>query len=559
MTSIKPAGDLAGPPMAISFGSTRELTTGNWRTLRPQYVTRPSPCNLDCPAGTDVRAFLARAADGDVEGAWHTIRRHNPLPGVCGRVCYHPCEADCNRAALDQPVAVHAIERAIADEARRRRLDPLVATGEPQIRRVGVVGAGPAGLSCAYQLALRGYPVTVFDEHAAPGGMLRYGIPAYRLPRPALDREIALLERMGITFVAGVRVGTIVGVPELSSFAALFLAVGAQLPRHSRIAGDHLPGIEPGLDLLRAINGGANRSLFGSAIIIGGGNTAIDTARVALRLGAEPTIVYRRGREEMPAHPDEVAQAEAEGVAFVFNAAPLRFLERDDRVGGVELQRMRPGARDASGRPAPEPIPGSTFTVRAHHVFLAIGEEVDVDALHAFVLAANGRLRADGWGRTKKPAVFAGGDAATGAGTVAAAIGSGRRTADAIDAWLQDRPLPDEIALERVPSDDLNLFYFQRSLRAVPRAHDTPRAVRSFDEIVSRLTWDQTMAEARRCITCGACTSCDNCYVFCPDAAIVPERETGTYAIDLTHCKGCGICAAECPRGAVVLVPEEPR
>ena len=557
MVSIKPLrSGPPGTPMAVSLRSTRELATGNWRTFRPERVERPSPCNLDCPAGTDVRAFLQFAAEGDVARAWHTIRRHNPFPGICGRVCYHPCELGCNRTALDEAVNIHAIERAIASEARRRRIDPEPIAASALSSRVGIVGAGPAGLSCAYHLARRGYPVTVFDDNFEPGGMLRYGIPRYRLPRRTLDREVAMLSRMGITFVSGAHVGATSGAPDLSSYAALFLAIGAQRSKRSRVPGDSLRGVRSGLDLLREVNSGGSAPVFGRTIVIGGGNTAIDAARVALRLGADVTVAYRRSTADMPAHPDEIAQAREEGIHFVEYVAPVKFVGSGGRLTGVECQRMRPGEPDESGRPRPEPIPGSTFTITADQALTAIGEEVDVETLHRFALSNGGRLRADRWGRTSRAGIFAGGDAATGAGTVAEAIGSGRRAADAIDAHLQGRDLVEEGTAERVGRPDLNLFYFAPHPRAIPRSEPDPR---TFDEVVAGLGWPQAVAEAQRCFTCGACTACDNCYVFCPDAAIVPNRATLAYEIDLTHCKGCGICATECPRGAIILRPEEQR
>lgn len=559
MVSIKPVnGATADLPGSVSTNSTRDLATGNWRTYKPLYVTRPSPCNLDCPAGTDVRAFLSAAAAGDVEGAWRTIRRANPFPGVCGRVCYHPCESQCNRAGFDEAVAIHAVERAIAAEARRLRLDPE-PTAVDQSRRIGVVGAGPAGLSCAYHLARRGYGVTVYDERLEPGGMLRYGIPAYRLPRATLDAEIGLLRRMGITFVNGVRIGKTNGAPDLTAYAAIFLASGAQRSRAAKIPGENLRGVMSGLDMLRQVNGGVGMPFIGKAVIVGGGNTALDAARVALRLGAEPTIVYRRAREDMPAHPDEIAQAEAEGVSFTFHAAPIRLIEKYGRVAEVECQRMRPGEPDASGRRRPEPIPGATFTIPADHVLTAIGEEVEVEALHAFAASTDGRLRADDRGRTSKRAVFAGGDAATGAGTVVEAIGSGRRAAEAMDAYLHGQPLPEDAPAERVGPEALNLFYFRHSPRAILRTRDTRQATRTFDEVVRGLAWHQAVSEAERCFTCGSCSSCDNCYVFCPDVAVVRDPARAHYEVDFTHCKGCGICAAECPRGAIALVPEEQR
>jgi NADPH-dependent glutamate synthase beta subunit-like oxidoreductase len=546
----------SGIGAAVSFRSTRELRTGHWRTFRPERATRPSPCNLDCPVGTDVRSVLSLAAEGDVEGAWRAVMRHNPLPGVCGRVCYHPCEARCNRDVLDEPVAVHSVERALADEARRRGIAPEAGAVDPLATRVGIIGAGPAGLACAYHLARLGHAVTLMDENHAPGGMLRYGIPEYRLPRQILDDELALIERAGVTFVAGARAGAADG-PDLGRYAALFLAIGAQRPVRVPVPGHQLEGVEPALHLLRDVNGGVERRLDGCVLILGGGNTAIDAARVARRIGAEPTVVYRRSREDMPAHPDEVAQAAAEGVEFVFHASPLRFIEEQGRLGAVEFQRMRPGPPDASGRRAPEPIPASTFTVTTRNVFAAIGEEVDVETLQQFAAASKGHLSADRWGRTDRPSIFAGGDAATGAGTVAEAIGSGVRAARAMDAHLRGHDLVEHGLAARVESKDLNLFYFERSPRCDPRALSQGRIGRGFEEVVPSLAWSDASREAQRCFACGACTGCDNCYVFCPDAAIVPDRAAAEYEIDLTHCKGCGVCAAECPRGALTLVPEE--
>lgn len=552
-TSIRPLDRApAGPPMPVSLKSTRELVTGTWRTFRPRYVERASPCNLDCPAGTDVRTWLALAAEGDVEGAWRTIRAHNPLPGVCGRVCYHPCETRCNRAVLDEPVAIHAVERALADEALRRRLGPEPVGAQLPPRLVAIVGAGPAGLSCAHHLARRGCHVTVFDAMPRPGGMLRYGIPAYRLPREILDAEIALLHQLGVRFVGRVRWQS--HMTALESFDATFVAIGLQRSRSIGVPGQHLPGVRSGLDFLRQVNGGAAETLAGPVVVIGGGNTALDAARAALRLGGEPTIVYRRRKEDMPAHPDEIAQAETEGIRFVFLAAPVAFLEANGRVAAVELQRMRPGPPDASGRSRPEPIPGATFTLPAAHVLTAIGEEVEREAVESLLDRASGRLAADRWGRTTMRALFAGGDAATGAGTVVEAIGSGRRAAEAIAAFFEGRDPVEAAWAERVGPEHLNVFYFAPKPRLVLPRRPVASAVASFEEVVGSRGWAAAQAEAARCAACGHCTRCDTCLTFCPDAAI--RRTPGGYEIDERHCKGCGLCAAECPRGAISLVPE---
>jgi NADPH-dependent glutamate synthase beta subunit-like oxidoreductase len=555
-TSIKPLRAAPpGPPLPVSLRSTRELTTGTGRAFRPQFERRESPCNLDCPAGTDVRAFLAFAAAGDAKSAWHTIREHNPLPGVCGRVCYHSCESQCNRAPMDGSVSVHAVERAIADEARARRLRPKSSPIVLPPRLVAIVGSGPAGLSAAHHLARRGCGVTVFDEMPRPGGMLRYGIPAYRLPRQVLDAEIALLHQMGVHFVCRTKVGPEIGA--LGSFDAVFVAVGLWQSVNVGVKGQNLPGVRPGLGFLKEVNNGAAEGMSGPVVVIGGGNTALDAARASLRLGGEVTVVYRRGKEDMPAHPDEIEHAEREGVRMVFHATPARFVERNGRLAEVEFQRVRAGAADATGRGGPQPIPGSTFTLPAAIALTAVGEDLEREAVTSLLNGTAAGLPFDSWGRTSLPTIFAGGDAATGLGTVVEAIGSGRRAAEAMSAMFRGEEPADNVRGERITVEGLNLFYFPSAPRTVQRRQAvTDGPVRTFDEIDGGLNWAQAQGEALRCFSCGSCTHCDNCVTFCPDTSVSRDPATGEYLIDLTHCKGCGLCATECPTGALTLQPE---
>lgn len=549
-----------GVPMAVSLRSTRELATGAWRTFRPTYVTRESPCNLDCPAGTDVRAFLSQVATGDAVGAWRTILAHNPLPGICGRVCYHPCELSCNRAALDRRLAVHTVERTIAAEVALTTAgrDLIAETPPRRGETVAIVGAGPAGLSCAYHLARRGLQAVMFDGATEPGGMLRYGIPAYRLPRQILDAEIGLLRQLGVRFVPHSKLGESLAWDALQRFDAVFVAVGAQRSRPAKLPGDDLAGVGAAIEFLRAVNSDREARIGRRVIVIGGGNTAMDAARVALRRGARATVVYRRTREDMPAHPDEIAQAEAEGVQFVFNATPLEFRGRAGHLSAVHFQRTRPGLPDASGRRSPEPVPGQDLTLPATNVLLALGEELEREAFDGVLEIAKGRLRADRFGRTGDRPLFAGGDAATGAGTVVDAIASGRRAAEAIEARLRGRQVARETQGVRVERDGINLFYFPASTFSLSPARLTGGPVqRGFDEVIGASSWSDAMTEAQRCFSCGLCTSCSNCVVFCPDGAV--RRNGDAYSIDLDHCKGCGICVTECPRGAMALVPEEAR
>jgi NADPH-dependent glutamate synthase beta subunit-like oxidoreductase len=549
-----------GAPMAVPVRSSRERPAVSWRAFRPRYVTSASPCNLDCPAGTDVRRFLALAASGDAAGAWRAILEHNPLPAVCGRVCYHPCEAACNRAGLDDKVAVHVIERAIAAEAARLGVLAEIAdtAAAPAGARVAIVGSGPAGLSCAYHLVRSGHRPVIFESASEPGGMLRYGIPAYRLPHDVLAAEIGLLTRLGVEIRTSQAAGAAVSWSELGEYDAVFLGVGNQRPKSAGIPGETLDGVRPAIEFLRDVNAGRHVSVSGRVVVIGGGTTAIDAARVALRKGAKVTIIYRRSRQDMTAHPDEIAHAEAEGVQFAYQASPLRLQGWRGVLTSVHCQRTRPGVPEESGRRAPDAVQGDTFTLSCNDAFIATGEELETEAFEAVVDIVQGRMRADRWGRTAKAAIFAGGEAATGAGTVADAIGSGRRAAVAMHAMFSGVEVAAADPGARVAPGDLNLFYFGQVPRVhVPMLHKS-YATAGFREVAGPLAWSEAVIEAGRCLSCGLCTECGNCEVFCPDAA-VSHRPDGGYAIDESRCKGCGICVAECPRGAMSHIPEEAR
>ncbi len=571
------------PELAISSTSTLVTHTGSWKYMRPEYHDRVAPCNQGCPVGIDIEGYMALLREGRLTDAADLLLRENPMPATTGRVCHHPCESACNRRELDGAVAIHAVERMLGDFALERELAaPPVS---PRGTAVAVVGSGPAGLACAYHLARLGHRVTVFEAAAEAGGMLRLGIPEYRLPRVVLDREINRIRAAGVTIHCGVRVGSedLPWGTLLARFDATFLASGAHVSRPLGVAGETAIGVRAGLDFLKEVNRGGRPSIGDVVVTVGGGNTAIDCARTARRLGARSTILYRRTRAEMPAIAQEIDEAEREGVEFVFLAAPVGFTLDGDRLRAIECTRMQLGPPDESGRRRPVPT-DERFTLPADTVLTAIGEAIDPDGLP---LAGTGTaIPTDMWGQTARAGVFAGGDLAEQPRSVADALGAGKRAAIGIDRHLRERagaPLehrePDALRLggrgnlsmtrwrdddpvprvaplnEVVTYEDLNPAHFERANRHEDWSLPLEAAVGGFDEVNRGLDRPAGLAEARRCFNCGVCNECELCLIFCPDVAITRRNGHG-FLIDLTYCKGCGVCVTECPRGAMLLTRE---
>ena len=501
--------------------------------LKPVYVKKTPPCNLACPAGNDVEGVLALVARGEVDGAVKLLLQGNPLPSVCGRVCFHPCEEACNRGRWDEAVSIQAIERLLGDRATVDHLpQPLPDSGF----KVAVVGSGPAGLSCAYSLRLLGHTVEVFEALPEPGGLLRYGIPPYRLPKDVLNREIERLKSLGITIRTGARLGKELPWEELAAYDAIYLATGAHVPRPLGIPGEELQGVWRGLELLEAINRGESPELKGRIAVIGGGNTAIDVSRCLLRLGAEPLLLYRRGRADMPAHPSEVEEAEAEGVEMEFFLSPVEIVG-PERVRAIRLQRMRPGPRSRDGRRTVEPVVGSDFSLEVDGVVIATGEVPEPVMLPEEIEAK----------------AFRGGDLVGGPRTVAHAIGSGKKGALGIHRYLTgEERTREERSPQEVPFEVIDLSAFAPGNR--PQApHLSPREARKdFREVVGGISEEDAVREAsERCFHCGSCTECDFCMLSCPEGAI--SKEDGAYRVDLSKCSLCRLCAVACPRGVIEM------
>jgi NADPH-dependent glutamate synthase beta subunit-like oxidoreductase len=565
-------------PFAITLdvGSSLANHTGAWRSERPRYVRRLPPCNDACPAGEDVQRWLFEAESGSegYERAWRALVRENPFPAVMGRICYHPCETACNRCELDEAVGINSVERFLGDEALARgwRLPaPPAASG----RRVLVVGAGPSGLSAAYHLALRGHHVTVMDAASKPGGMMRYGIPAYRLPRAILDAEIERVLALGIELRCERRVADLRGEMRAGSYDAAFLAVGAHVARNVEIPGGTAAHVIDAVSLLHGLADGGReggRPKLGRRVVVyGGGDTALDAARSARRLtGAEPVVVYRRTRERMPAHLDELAQAEQEGIAFrwlstIAAASPAGVGGRDAGDGAAGTERSRAAARlriermrlDEDGLPQPT---GEFEELDADSVILALGQSSDLALLDgvAGVRVADGVVEVDERMMTGCAGVFAGGDMTPGQRMAAVAIGHGRRAARCVDGWLAGVAVEPPVRGELAGFETLNTWYYADAPRSVSPLLDDVRRQSTFEEVVEGLDANTALYEARRCLSCGNCFSCDNCYGVCPDNAVLKPGPPGEpYAIDLDYCKGCGICAAECPCGAIEMIPEQ--
>lgn len=539
-------------PFAISLPPDTALAnrTGIWRVRRPQYVTRQPPCNHGCPAGENIQRWLYLAEEGRYEEAWRQIVEDNPFPAIHGRVCYHPCETACNRGVIPEgggPVSVHAIERFLGDLALRNGWD--VPRSPSTGKRILVIGSGPCGLAAAYHLARLGHGVTVHEAAERLGGMMRYGIPAFRLPRDVIDGEIGRLARLGVEYRTGVKCTNATAQLQDRAFDAVLVAIGAGAAKHVDIPAAHAGRVLDAIRFLHdAAEGNADVRLGRRVAIYGGGNTAMDAARVAKRCGAEEAvIIYRRDRAHSPAHGDEIQEALDEGVVIQW----LRTIQAvDGEALRVEVMRL-----DDEGRPAPT---GEFEDLRADTLILALGQNPEsgwLASIPGVHLQGDGAIEVDDNFMTGYPGLFAGGDAVPADRTVATAVGHGKRAARGIDAWLRGERCPPPSHLPLATADRLNPWYYSDAPRSIQPTLDRLRRATTFDETTGGLDDHTALYEARRCLSCGNCFGCDNCYGLCPDNAIT-KLAPGKFEVNLDYCKGCGICAHECPCGAIDMVDE---
>ena len=521
------------------------MSTASWRTERPVYEDFLPPCNASCPAGENIQAWMQAAATGEYERAWRTLVENNPLPAVMGRVCYHPCEGACNRAEKDERINIHAVERFLGDEAIRKGWK--FQAGKTTGKNVLVVGSGPAGLAAAYHLARLGHSVTIFESGPAAGGMLRVGIPAYRLPREILDAEIARIAAMGVKVRLNTRIECLSKTMEDGEFDAAFLAVGAHIAKRAQIPGADGRVLDA-LSFLNSVDRGQPPALGKRVIVYGGGNTALDAARTAKRLGsAETLIVYRRNREKMPAHDFEVQEAIDEGIK-------LKWLSTITKADGTTftIEKMK---LDEKGFPQPT---GEFETLEADCVILALGQNADLSSVDGLrgVEIIDGVVKVNAHMTVGHPGIFAGGDMVEGERTATVAVGHGKKAARNIDAFLRGETYTPAPKHARATFGKINTMYYpdlpealESSLSAGDRSN--------FDEVVSGLDETNARYEAKRCLSCGNCFECDTCFNVCPDQAVKKLGAGQRYEFDYETCQGCGLCASECPCGAIEMVAEQ--
>ena len=538
-------------PFAITLevGTSLENQTGSWRTERPVYLDRLPPCNDACPAGENIQAWLAHAEEGDYHAAWQEIMRNNPLPGIMGRACYHPCEGACNRKDIDTAVNIHAVERFLDDEAIKKGWKPEVI-GEPSGKKILIVGAGPSGLSAAYHLRRLSHEVTIYEAGPIAGGMMRFGIPAYRLPRDIVEANIQRIADMGVEFVLNRKVEDIEKEKADGGFDAVFLAIGAHLANRVNIPAADAGRILDAVNVLREMETGEEAPMLGRRVVVyGGGNTAVDVARTAKRLGAEEAvIVYRRTREQMPAHDFEMDEAMEEGIVVNW-LTTIKEMGEDK----IMVERMR---LNEDGRPVPT---GEYDEIEADTVVMALGQNVDTSFVEKLegVQIADKTIQVNSQMMTGHKGVFAGGDMVPSERTVTVAVGHGKHAARCIHAWLQGGFYQAETRHEIATFDKLNTWYYANAPETVQKTLDIARRQTTFGEVLGGLDETNALYEARRCLSCGNCFECDNCYGVCPDNAVIKLGPGKRFAFNYDFCKGCGICVTECPCGAIKMVPEE--
>lgn len=531
--------------------------TGFWRDFRPVRVELVSPCTYDCPANNRLPQIFEKIRDKRLEEAAKIFLETNPFPSITGRICAHFCEEHCSRGEYDEVVSIRNVERFLGDYILEKKGESgFHKISMEKNQKIAIIGSGPAGLSAAYYLRKTGYNVTVFEGEEKPGGMLTYGIPPYRLPKQIVRKEVAALTKMGVEIKIGKTIGKDVKFEDVQEeFDAVLLATGAWKERNVGIPGEEL--LMSGLAFLTEVNKG-RRALPGVAVaVIGGGNVSVDVVRTLKRLGAKPTILYRRTEKEMPAVKEEIRKAKEDGITFRFLTQPVEASKKNGKTV-LKCIRMRLGESDATGRRRPIPIEGSEFTLEFDAALKAIGERPDTTWIPEEFLNEHGWIKADSTTGVISENVFAAGDLISGPAAVVEAIAAGRRAARSIDQFLKGEEIKPEAPLDNpVKIEEINIEYYEPKEKA--KAFELPpeERTKSLDEEETlAIKPEEVESEAHRCFSCGYCRACDICWIFCPDAT-VELKDDGKPEFDYDYCKGCGICSTECPCGVIIMQREE--
>lgn len=521
--------------------------TGPVRTRRPKYVDFFPPCNNACPAGENIQAWLALAQEGNYRDAWQKLTEDNPMAAIHGRVCYHPCESACNRAELDSAVSIHAVERFLGDlaiESGWQFAKPKSASGN----NVLVIGAGPSGLSAAYHLARLGHSVSIYEAGPVAGGMMNFGIPAYRLPRNILQAEIKRIENLGVEIRLNHKVTDVVGEKRAGAFDAVFIAIGAHIGKKTSIPAREAGKILDAVSFLKDVELGTAPKIGRRVAIYGGGNTAMDAARTAKRLGAdEALIIYRRDREHMPAHDFEADEALSEGIKIHW----LRTIKNIDSTS-MTVEKMN----IVDGKPVPT---GEFETLEADSLILALGQDTETEFLKGIdgiEFEADGTVVVNSQMMTGHEGIFAGGDMVPSERTVTIATGHGKKAARNIDAWLSGTAFEKSPNNPLIPIEKLHVWYRTDAPKR-PQTHLAPEAAAAtFDEIVAGYSGEEAQYEAQRCLSCGNCFECDGCFGACPEGAIIKLGKGKRYKFNYKLCTGCAVCFEQCPCHAIDMVAE---